>query len=75
VIRRALDLLVAAINRGDSEARWLLSGPGLLTRAATQVLAEAGEAWPAVLARIAIPPPWVLHGVAATGLPPVVDVA
>ncbi len=65
VIRRALDLLVAALNRGDSEARWLLSGPGLLSRAAAQVVAEARQDWPLAWRRMALPAPRDLHQVVA----------
>jgi len=46
VIRRALAMVVAAINRGDSDNIWLASGPGLLTRAFAVTAAEQdARAW------------------------------
>ena len=36
VLAAALQAVVAAVNRGDTDAIWLLSGPGLLTRALVQ---------------------------------------
>lgn len=38
VLKLALDTLVEALNRGDNEIPWLLSGPGALTRAFAQWL-------------------------------------
>lgn len=32
VLKQALDTVVEALNRGDNEIPWLLSGPGMLTR-------------------------------------------
>ena len=43
VIKRALDLAVAAINRGDNDTVWLSTGPGLMTRAFAQTVAEPGS--------------------------------
>jgi tetratricopeptide (TPR) repeat protein len=40
VIVRALDLATIALNRGDKDFVWLSTGPGLMTRAMAQVLAE-----------------------------------
>jgi len=40
-IQHALDLAVAAINRGDHDVIWLSTGPGLVTRAVAQYLAGA----------------------------------
>ena len=40
VILRALDLAATALNRGDKDFVWLSTGPGLITRATAQVLAE-----------------------------------
>jgi tetratricopeptide (TPR) repeat protein len=40
VILRALDLAATALNRGDKDFVWLSTGPGLMTRATAQVLAE-----------------------------------
>ncbi len=39
VIVRALELAITAVNRGDHDIVWLLTGPGLLTRAAAEVFA------------------------------------
>ncbi len=44
----ALDLAVAAINRGDSDIVWLSTGPGLLTRAVAQWLPDWDAAEPAM---------------------------
>ena len=41
VLARALALAVEALNRGDQDIPWLSTGPGLLTRAFAQVLAES----------------------------------
>ena len=41
VIGLALDLAVAAINRGDDDLLWLATGPGLVTRAMAQTLASS----------------------------------
>jgi mannosyltransferase OCH1-like enzyme len=43
VIRRALDLGALALNRGDSDTMWLSTGPGLVTRAFAQILAEIDD--------------------------------
>ena len=40
VIVRALRLAVDAVNRGDRDVVWLSTGPGLLTRAFAQIVAE-----------------------------------
>ena len=45
VIGHALNLAVETLNRGDSEAIWLATGPGLLTRAFAEILASQGAAW------------------------------
>ena len=42
VILRALKLAAAALNRGDRDIAWLSTGPGLLTRAFVQRVAEVG---------------------------------
>ncbi|MDE1895820.1 MAG: tetratricopeptide repeat protein [Rhodospirillales bacterium] len=42
VLQAALRAVVNAVNRGDSEISWLLSGPGLLTRALAQHVAAHG---------------------------------
>ncbi|KAB0679027.1 glycosyltransferase [Aureimonas leprariae] len=54
VIGRALRLGVEAVNRGDSDILWLATGPGLLTRAAAQVLGEGGAPELLVLDRPAL---------------------
>jgi tetratricopeptide (TPR) repeat protein len=46
IIKHALDLAVEAMNRGDSEAIWLSTGPGVLTRAFAEIFAAQGKAWP-----------------------------
>jgi hypothetical protein len=40
VLKRALDLSVDALHRGDSDIPWLATGPGLLTRAFAQTLTD-----------------------------------
>jgi tetratricopeptide (TPR) repeat protein len=47
VVVRALEMAVAAVNRGDSDIVWLATGPGLLTRVFGQFFARGGEAAPA----------------------------
>jgi mannosyltransferase OCH1-like enzyme len=42
VILRALARAAEAVNRGDADVVWLSTGPGLLTRAFAEVLAEDG---------------------------------
>ena len=42
VLQAALRAVVNAVNRGDNEIPWLLSGPGLLTRALAQHVAAHG---------------------------------
>jgi len=41
VIGRALELAVEAVNRGDQDLLWFSTGPGLLTRAFVQTLANS----------------------------------
>jgi hypothetical protein len=45
VIGRALTLAVESLNRGDMDSIWLATGPGLLTRAFAELLAEQGPEW------------------------------
>jgi hypothetical protein len=45
---------VNAINRGDRDKVWMLTGPGLLSRAFALDLAAAGEGWTKQLARVAV---------------------
>jgi tetratricopeptide (TPR) repeat protein len=52
VIVRALALAVAAVNRGDDDIAWLATGPGALTRALAQEIAESPRPTPACLAGI-----------------------
>src|SRR5262249_33653932 len=40
VITRALALATEAVNRGDRDGIWLSTGPGLITRALGQLLAQ-----------------------------------
>jgi len=47
VIGRAMQLAAQSVNRGDADVVWLATGPGLITRAFAQILAEA-EVPPAV---------------------------
>jgi tetratricopeptide (TPR) repeat protein len=54
ILRRALVTAVNAINRGDRDTVWMLTGPGLLSRAFSLDLAEAGDQWKARLDRITI---------------------
>lgn len=42
-IVRALELAVAAINRGDHDIVWLSTGPGLVTRAVARFLADTSR--------------------------------
>ncbi len=42
VLVLALQAVVAAVNRGDNEIPWLLSGPGLLTRVLARYLVDCG---------------------------------
>ena len=44
VIGRALDAAVAAVNRGDRDVLWLSTGPGALSRAFAQSMAETRPA-------------------------------
>ncbi|MBD0273746.1 MAG: tetratricopeptide repeat protein, partial [Acetobacteraceae bacterium] len=43
LIGRALRLAVEAVNRGDGDMQWLSTGPGLLTRAFADLLADPGR--------------------------------
>lgn len=45
VIGCALDLVVEAINRGDTDILWLSTGPGLLTRAFARVITGSKLSW------------------------------
>ncbi len=45
ILRRALTTAVTAINRGDRDKVWMLTGPGLLSRAFAAEMAQAGDAW------------------------------
>lgn len=50
IIGRAFELAVDAVNRGDTDILWLATGPGLLTRAAAEVIAAPGPEAEAVAA-------------------------
>jgi tetratricopeptide (TPR) repeat protein len=54
VLGRALVLAINALNRGDRDKVWMLTGPGLLTRAFALVLAERGDAWQEWLATLQV---------------------
>jgi tetratricopeptide (TPR) repeat protein len=45
ILRRALTTAVTAINRGDRDKVWMLTGPGLLSRAFAVEMAQAGDGW------------------------------
>jgi mannosyltransferase OCH1-like enzyme len=45
VIECALTLAVETLMRGDSDAIWLATGPGLVTRAFAEILVKQGAAW------------------------------
>jgi mannosyltransferase OCH1-like enzyme len=61
VILAALDQAVTALNRGDHDTIWLCTGPGLMTRAMAQALADdtSGE----LLARTAVLELWQIQRV------------
>jgi hypothetical protein len=50
VVVRALGLAVAAINHGDDDIAWIGTGPGALTRALAQEIADSPRPAPACLA-------------------------
>jgi tetratricopeptide (TPR) repeat protein len=54
VLQFALVTAVNAINRGDRDKVWMLTGPGLLSRAFAATMAEAGDAWADWLGRITV---------------------
>lgn len=54
IIKRALDLAIEATIRGDREIVWLSTGPGMLTRAFAQYLAEHADRLDDTLRTIAI---------------------
>jgi mannosyltransferase OCH1-like enzyme len=53
VIARALQLATQAVNRGDGDLLWLSTGPGVLTRAFAQILAETNP-YTAALEHVAL---------------------
>jgi tetratricopeptide (TPR) repeat protein len=61
VVRRALATAVQAINRGDRDKVWMLTGPGLLSRAFAVEMAAAGDAWPDWLGSQAVLDEYALH--------------
>lgn len=54
VLRWALSAAVTAINRGDRDKVWMLTGPGLLTRALANILVNAGDHWRSWLETVTI---------------------
>ncbi|MCB8883974.1 tetratricopeptide repeat protein [Acidisoma cellulosilytica] len=52
IMRRALVTAVTAINRGDHDKVWMLTGPGLITRCFAQDIAAAGAQWSAWLEQV-----------------------
>jgi mannosyltransferase OCH1-like enzyme len=54
IIGRALADATDAINRGDTDMLWLATGPGLLSRTFTNVLAKAGQNWHSVAAEAVV---------------------
>jgi tetratricopeptide (TPR) repeat protein len=54
ILLRALTTAVTAINRGDRDKVWMLTGPGLLSRAFAVELAQAGDAWSAWLDQVSV---------------------
>ena len=54
LLGRALDVAVAAVNAGDTDAVWLGTGPGLMTRAFAQTLAGSRLLWPEWLSGLAV---------------------
>jgi hypothetical protein len=61
VLRRALTAAVTAINRGDRDKVWMLTGPGLLSRAFAAEMAAARHAWPAWISRNAVLDEYALY--------------
>jgi tetratricopeptide (TPR) repeat protein len=54
ILQRALENATVAINRGDRDLLWLATGPGLLSRAMTEVLVEDDDNLQSMLPRIVI---------------------
>jgi mannosyltransferase OCH1-like enzyme len=54
ILRRALVTAVNAINRGDRDKVWMLTGPGLLSRAFAAEPAASGASWQDVLGQVAV---------------------
>lgn len=56
VIVSALEAVVTAVNRGDADTIWLLSGPGLITRALAQHITGQASAvlWPEATALLTL---------------------
>ncbi|MCB8881881.1 tetratricopeptide repeat protein [Acidisoma cellulosilytica] len=52
ILRRALVTAVTAINRGDHDKVWMLTGPGLITRSFAQEMAASGELWSSWLGQV-----------------------
>lgn len=54
VLRWAFVTAVMAINRGDRDKVWMLTGPGLLTRAFANILAAEGAQWQSWLKTVTV---------------------
>jgi tetratricopeptide (TPR) repeat protein len=54
ILRRALVTAVNAINRGDRDKVWMLTGPGLLSRSFVMEMASVGDEWKQWLQSIAV---------------------
>jgi mannosyltransferase OCH1-like enzyme len=54
IFLRALGSAVQAINRGDRDKVWMLTGPGLITRAFACEMAESGDNWSGLLDRVTV---------------------
>jgi tetratricopeptide (TPR) repeat protein len=54
VVGRALASATAALIRGDNDIPWLATGPGLLTRAFGQEMAERGSEWRSWLTTVSV---------------------
>jgi mannosyltransferase OCH1-like enzyme len=54
ILQQAFVTAVNAINRGDRDKVWMLTGPGLLSRAFAVAMAQAGDQWRDWLDRIVV---------------------
>jgi mannosyltransferase OCH1-like enzyme/tetratricopeptide (TPR) repeat protein len=65
IFLRALGSAVQAINRGDRDKVWMLTGPGLITRVFAYEMAEKGEEWPEWLNQVTVLGEFELHPLVA----------